>query len=1044
MHKNIKKLSFTLFILLGSMYGYAQKETNWQQVENRYLQAQDLFAKEKYATAQHLFDQIANQRTGVSVQTADDAQYYAAVCANKLGNDDAERRLMRHIAQHPQSRHKAMAQAQLGHYYYRVGKYDEALACYNNADRQQVEFGQRSEYDFKKAYCLFYSNRTADAKPIFAQLQSGQSKYRKPARYYYAHIQYQDGEYAQALTNFQSLKGDKSFAKLVPSYEARLYFYLGRYDELLEVADALMEDPQVYRRDEIAQMVAEVYYNRGQYKEAIPYYRRAEERGMSLMSESEAKACTPQDNYYQMGYCYYMTKQYDSAAYYLDKKTVCDDSVAQNALYTLGDIYLKRGDKDAARSVFLQASRMDYNAAIKEDALFNYAKLSCELNKNPYNESIRSFQNYLKDYPQTVHKKEIQEILASLYLSSRNYKDALTLIESIEDRSVSLNRAYQSIVLNRGVELFNSGHEEEAATHFKKAAQINVDPRVTADANYLWAEALYRQKKYESASRLMDKFLLSSYARQSAYYLQGLYTQGYLSMQSKEYGHAAEYFEQYLQASDGLSAGHQRMDALNRMGDCAFVQSQFTEAIDYYNQVIDGGDRDADYATYQKALSYGAMGKVSEKLNNLNYIFERYSGSAYAPKAQFEIAKTYLAYDNNEMALLYYTNFIRTYPQSALVKEAMLDMGIIHYNENRYEEALDVFDRLLTQYSGTPESRSALTTIKNIYIKQNRVEDYFTYVRRTTQMTISTVEEDSITYMAAEERYMEGQYEVAATALQSYIKHFPNGLSSLQANYYAADALFRLGRRDEALPYYETVADAPQNQYSEDAQYHAANIAYAAADYSKAATYYRMLTRNVESDESRWNGYRGYLHCMEKMQQHDSLQTLAQTLLSDADIPRELSEEVLLIVARDCYATGMYDSAEEYFAQLESRTANGEYKGEAIYHRAEIAYNKAMQEDDGIRRKTGLLKAEQIIENLISSPSSEFYLAKSFILWAEIYYARGNNLQAKQTLQSIIENYDGADLVQQAQTRLDAIIAEETHDTPDEDEAPVIEIDNQD
>jgi hypothetical protein len=46
-------------------------------------------------------------------------------------------------------------------------------------------------------------------------------------------------------------------------------------------------------------------------------------------------------------------------------------------------------------------------------------------------------------------------------------------------------------------------------------------------------------------------------------------------------------------------------------------------------------------------------------------------------------------------------------------------------------------------------------------------------------------------------------------------------------------------------------------------------------------------------------------------------------------------------------------------------------------------------------------------------------------LWADIYYAAGNKLQAKQTLQSIIENYDGDELVEMAQQKYDSIVNEE-------------------
>jgi hypothetical protein len=84
--------------------------------------------------------------------------------------------------------------------------------------------------------------------------------------------------------------------------------------------------------------------------------------------------------------------------------------------------------------------------------------------------------------------------------------------------------------------------------------------------------------------------------------------------------------------------------------------------------------------------------------------------------------------------------------------------------------------------------------------------------------------------------------------------------------------------------------------------------------------------------------------------------------------------------------------------------------------------------------------AEKIIERIVSDATSDYWLAYSFILWADIYYARGNNLQAKQTLQSIIDNYDGDDLVSVAREKYDAIVAAEQPKAPAEQDEIIIEL----
>ncbi|MEE1021444.1 MAG: hypothetical protein U0L93_08505, partial [Bacteroidales bacterium] len=67
-------------------------------------------------------------------------------------------------------------------------------------------------------------------------------------------------------------------------------------------------------------------------------------------------------------------------------------------------------------------------------------------------------------------------------------------------------------------------------------------------------------------------------------------------------------------------------------------------------------------------------------------------------------------------------------------------------------------------------------------------------------------------------------------------------------------------------------------------------------------------------------------------------------------------------------------------------------------------------------------EAEKIILEITSNPSSEFWLAKAFILWADIFKERGNKIQAKQTLQSIIDNYEGdQSIIDEAQNKLNEI-----------------------
>ena len=170
--------------------------------------------------------------------------------------------------------------------------------------------------------------------------------------------------------------------------------------------------------------------------------------------------------------------------------------------------------------------------------------------------------------------------------------------------------------------------------------------------------------------------------------------------------------------------------------------------------------------------------------------------------------------------------------------------------------------------------------------------------------------------------------------------------------------------------------------------------------------------------------------CAVAMKNHNDIVEAGRRLRQERKATVEQKEEALLAMARSYFNLGQRDSAYSIYGSLTNST-NGEYNGEACCRQAEILMLN--QEYD---------KAEKKIEKIVRDASSDYWLAYSFILWADIYYARGNNLQAKQTLQSIIDNYDGEDLVNVARQKHAAIVAAEQPKEPVEAEEMVIEIEN--
>lgn len=992
----MKRYLVSLLMALALSVGgaWAQGATQASGSAQLFRDAGDLFEKKKYAVAQHMYDQCV-RRGDLSADCVAEAAYRAAYCSQQLQLGDAEYRVTEFMRLYPQSYRTNMARMTLANVYYDRGDYSKALHEYLKVEPSEVEYGYRSEYDYKTGCCYFFTGDKQSAKKYFERVSKGKSYYANAATYYYADILFSNKQYESADKEFKKIEKDKTLKNVVNIYRFFINYYLGQDDEVIRKAPGILADKTMnwQLREEVERMTGDIHFKRAEYRQALGYYRNA---NALLVEKSNSKQDSCK-SYYQMGFCHYKLHNYDSAAYFLSTFKGGDDKIVQNALFALGATYVQLDRKADARVAFKRASEMKYDTVIQEEAEYNYAKLTAELDPNAYNESIRSFVNFLNNHRNTKHKTEVQQLLTSLYCTTKNYKEAQLLIERDKKellKNATMRQAYQRILVNRGVELFNQRDLQKAAVLFDSAVAINATPAITTDALYLSAEAQYRLANYPKSQKLLDRFFTATSRKSSPYYSQALYTAGYVYMRRKKYDLAREKFAEFINLSDKNTDRKQLLDTYNRMGDCQYVAKNFDGAIGYYDKVINAKGQDADHAMYQKALCYGAQGKNIDKLNCLNYIFERYPNSPLSSKAKFEIANTYLICDNNEMARRYYQDFISQYSQHSLVPQALLNLGLIYYNTGDNTKALEVFDRLLSQYPSTDEARDAMMSIKNIYIEQDRVEEYFTYVSKTTKHTVSNVEQDSTIYLAAENRYFSGYYENAIAGFSNYLQKFPTGLFALKAHYYLADALTRTNQQAKALSHYEWVAQRGNNAYTENCLYQAATILYGQRNFSRAVEYYVMLVPMSSTDDTRLQARMGILHCWYQLKDSAHVIGAADALLEDIKANNEQKDEANVLKARTYYYGNNYMAAFQAYAPL-MKSANGSYLGEAAYRRAYILFSQHQLDE-----------AEKIIEEQVNNPGGDYWLAKCFILWADIFHLRGNDLQTKQTLQSIIDNYE--------------------------------------
>ncbi len=1004
--KAMTKKCFPLLLLLFLAFhqdAMAQRSAIHDEPDATYRQAKELFHKEKYGAARQLFLLTIERINDPKDVLQADATLYSAICAAELFNPDAETLLLSFLEDHPAHHGQKQARFHMGNIKYRQRDYDEAVTWYARLVPRDIDRDRRDEFVFKKGYSHFMTESLATARQLFGQITDATSSYYGPATYYHGHVAYLTGDYDAAMRSFQQLTDDRHFGPVVPYYIVHIYYLQGRYDALLEHAPALLEESTPRRAAEIARLIGEAHFQQSQYAEAIPYLEQFIHHG---------RGAAGREDHYQLGFALYMTGRMEEAIPQLERAITEADEMTQNAYFHLASAYIKTGQKRFARNAFMQAHQIGIIEDIARESLFNYALLSFELSYDPHNEAILSFQKYVSEYPASPRTEEALGYLADLYLTTRNYKDALTSLEQVSLDTPRLREAYQRVTFFRGVELFNNGAFRDAIAHFEKAQQYTENREILASSIYWMGEAHYRQGQYDEAISRHETFLVTPGASSLDLYPQANYSIGYAYFKKEQYSNAIPAFRKYV-AAPGEDP---RMvnDAVLRIADAYFITKQYHQAMDFYNRAINLDVIDTDYAVFQKGLVYGITGNFIRKISTMESLITDYPRSSFIDDGKYEIANTWLILDNNTRAKDFFYQVIDQHPNSSYAQSAMLKTGLIYYNENEDMKALDMFKTVVEQYPGTTQAEEALASIRTIYVGLDRVEEFVRFTEEIGIADITTAQEDSLVYQAAEQRYMQGDCAQAIQSFNNYLDRFPGGIFAVNAQYYRSECLFRTNEQQRALEGYQFVIDRPRSKFLENALLRASGIEYNQGNYEEALPYYHQLEEVAEVRNNLLVARKGTMRCLVHMERHQEAMEAANAVLNTDKLSQEEEQEALLVRGLSALSVQQTAVARESLQQV-VEIAENRRAAEAMYNLALITFRQGNYEE----------AEEQIFEYINKLSAYDHWLAKTFLLLADLYIETDNTFQAKHTLESIIENVEDDDLRIKAENKLEFILEQE-------------------
>jgi tetratricopeptide (TPR) repeat protein len=956
-----------------------------------YNDALNLYHTKAYAAAQKTFSKVSEEGV-VGANLKANASYYEAMCAIKLQQPDADKKVLSFVENNPNNTKKNSAFFNVANYYFANKKASYALKWFEKVNSKELSIENQKELNFKMGYGFLVTKNLSLAKKRFLPLIND-AKYGNDSRYYYGFIAYKLKDYGIAVSTLKEIANSASYSAEISYYLLDISFKAGNFERSIKMGLELYPTIAKKFKSDVSKIIGESYFNLKEYAASIKY----------LTAFKGINGKWTNTDFYQLGYAYYKQNDFENAVNNFNKIIDEKNTVSQNAYYHLGECYMNLDKKAAALNAFKSAAEMSFDQILQEDAALNYAKLSYE-EGNPFQSVAVVLQDYLKTYPAAKAYAEINALLVSSFLNQQDYKGALVFLSKKNSKE---NTAFsQEISLYRGIQLFNENNYKEALPLFIVAKKAKTT-EILQKGQYWEAETFFRLQNYETALTKFKSLKNLLKSKKTTDFILIDYTMGYAHFKLKQYKKSAEYFEEFLQNEAILD--NFKYDAFIRLGDSYFATTNYKKAILAYKKATNNEGLGAAYSAYQIGMSYGFTNENEAKISILKKVINQYPLSNLKDDALYQLGNTYSKLKDNKNAHFAYNRLETKHPKSVFLSRALLRQGLLYFNDNLPVQSLEKYKDVAARFPSSPEALEAVENARKVYIQEGNLEDYVIWIATLKFINSTNAAIENTTFAIAEKKYLEAKFTTETIeSLQKYKKEFPEGLYIIKATYYLADVLFKAAQFQKAVPYYKDIIKKAQSEYTEEALNKLAQIYLNKDDFKSALPILERLEKEAYIFENilfaQSNLMKGYY----ETDSYELAVAYAKKIMQKNKIDNTLKNDAKKIIARSSIKTKDFTTAKEYYTEIE-KTANNELKAEALYYNA---YFKNQQKEYEASNK--------VVQELIAKYTAyKYWAVKSYVIMGENYYALEDVYQATFVLENIIKNFkEFKDIVKDAQLAL--------------------------
>lgn len=735
--------------------------------------------------------------------------------------------------------------------------------------------------------------------------------------------------------------------------------------------------PDTPHADRLYALAASAHFFRGEYDAALALFN-----GVRLETLPDRER---DDMTYRLAICYLKTGNLKEAAVWLETLRAVSPAYKVDCTYYLSYIHYTNRQYEEALTGFRSLQNTP-----KYEALVPYYVAEILLQKQQYAQAAETVRNSLQRWPDEAHRAEMYRILGVAEYEQGNYlgamKDFGQYVGQSEEADWQREALYryglacyhcgaytevpewlervtrepdalaQNAWYHIGLASLKMADRNRARMAFEQAAASHADRTVREQAAYNHALCVH-ETSYSAFGEsvtvfenFLNEFPQSCFADEASNYLVEVY------LTTRSYEAALKSIDRIAHPGTAILTAKQKI--LFQLGTQAFANTQFEQAVDYFDQSLTLGKYDLPTqanACYWRGEAYYRLNRMQEAERDFrNYLTRLPQGSGEMQAlAHYNLGYIAFHQKNYAVAQRHFQHYLQTQRsnQVTLLADACNRLGDCYLQNRHFEEA-----------------RSCYT----------RAESYHTAAG------------DYAYYQLALVAGLQKDYSGKVDLLNQLAAKYPKSPYAVNALYEKGRSYVQGNRNTDAIATFrELLEKYPDSPLSRKAAAEIGLLYYQQDDYNRAIEAYTYVATHYPGSAEARLALRDLKSIYVDANRVDEFAALMNSLPGGVRFEPNEQDSLTYIAAERIYMKGQAEMAKQSFVRYLQSYPEGAFNLNAHYYLSVLA--KAQKDEEAVLEHTA---------KLLEYPDNP-YSEEALLMHGEILFNRRQYAEAMQDYQKL-------------------------------------------